>query len=166
MDTTNALFRRMIIVPFDARFEPGMEGYDPHIVKKLEAELPGIFNLVVEGYKRLLAQGAFTHSDATQTQLDEYRATLNPVIPWKQENLYIELFNENTEIHTSTVDLYQDFVLYCDQRGFRAPNYNSFSKRLHELMPEADKRRRQKRIEGKATWGFRGVRLLDGKDDF
>jgi P4 family phage/plasmid primase-like protien len=165
-DTTHALLRRLIIVPFDAKFAPGQEGFDPHILIKLKQELPGIFNLVIDGYKRLKAQGAFTHSEATMSQLDEYRASIDPVLPWKQENLDVQVFSEDSEVFSQGIDWYQDFVMYCEARGIRPIPYNTFMKRVNDLVPDMKKRHKQKRMDRKREWGYVGIKLIDGKDDF
>lgn len=168
LDTTNALFRRLIIIPFDAKFEPGMEGFDPYILDKLEKELPGIFNLIIDGYKRLKAQGKFTYSEATKAQLDDYRGSIDPVISWLDERVRVDpvFKDEESAIFSTVKDLYGDFRIHCDERGEKPPKYDSFAKNLAYRIDGSKDRHRQRRKNGHKLRGYLGVKLLDGKDDF
>jgi putative DNA primase/helicase len=58
-DFSDALFRRALVVPFNRRFTPGIDA-DPRLKHKLIAELPGIMNLALNAYARVIERGAFT----------------------------------------------------------------------------------------------------------
>ena len=56
-DFSDALFRRALVVPFNRQFKPELGNCDPMLKEKLVGELPGILRLVLNAYKRALAQG-------------------------------------------------------------------------------------------------------------
>ncbi|USD35991.1 phage/plasmid primase, P4 family [Ferrimonas sp. SCSIO 43195] len=53
-DTSHAMWRRMMILPFEASFEKSK--LDPQLMDKLEAELPGILNWAIRGTKKWVAR--------------------------------------------------------------------------------------------------------------
>jgi hypothetical protein len=58
-DFSDALFRRAMVVPFNRKFTPGVDA-DPRLKDKLIEELPGILNLALDAYARVIERGAFT----------------------------------------------------------------------------------------------------------
>ncbi|RTE02766.1 phage/plasmid primase, P4 family, partial [Paenibacillus whitsoniae] len=83
-DKSHAFPRRLIILPFRARFNA--DSADKHLREKLEAELPGILNFALKGLKRLRAQNyVFSPSQAAKQVLDEYRETINPILSFVSE---------------------------------------------------------------------------------
>jgi len=56
-DFSDALFRRALVVPFNRQFKPELGNCDPMLKEKLVEELPGILRMVLNAYKRALAQG-------------------------------------------------------------------------------------------------------------
>ncbi|MGP5563690.1 DNA primase family protein [Vreelandella alkaliphila] len=56
-DFSDALFRRALVVEFNNKFKPEMGNCDPHLKKKLVAELPGILNLALDAYSQALILG-------------------------------------------------------------------------------------------------------------
>lgn len=51
-DPTHGAKRRVIVIPF--RHQVSSKEKDPHLLDKLELELPGILNLAIKGYQRLV----------------------------------------------------------------------------------------------------------------
>jgi len=70
-DKTDGLYRRMLIVPFEAKFTDDIA--DKHIQSKLDLELSGIFNRIVKAYHYLLKSKEFTESEDVRRQLEDYR---------------------------------------------------------------------------------------------
>lgn len=71
-DLTDSFFRRLAIIPFNVRIPD--EEQDPDLAAKIiEKELPGIFNLVVDGLKRVLRQRHLTDSKLAKDVIEEYR---------------------------------------------------------------------------------------------
>ncbi|MGG2197549.1 phage/plasmid primase, P4 family [Paenibacillus validus] len=78
-DKSHAFPRRLVILPFRARFTS--ETADKHLREKLEGELPGVLNFALEGLKRLREQNyVFSRSRVAEQALAEYRANINPML--------------------------------------------------------------------------------------
>lgn len=54
-DPTHGAKRRIIVIPF--KYQVSSNEIDPHLLDKLKLELPGILNLAIEGYQRLVGNG-------------------------------------------------------------------------------------------------------------
>ena len=72
-DTSNGLLRRLAIIKMEAVFNPEVEGHDYFIKDKLMAELPGIYNLLIEAYGRLKERGMLAGTEIIKEALQEYR---------------------------------------------------------------------------------------------
>lgn len=79
-DTTNAIWRRMKMIPFYRTFDESTA--DPHLLDKLLPELPGILNWVMEGLVRLITNNRFTGATNAETAKQQYREQSNPVVQW------------------------------------------------------------------------------------
>jgi P4 family phage/plasmid primase-like protien len=144
-DTSPGLFRRLIIVPFNVAFEG--HKCDPFLQKKLGEELPGIFNLVLEGYQRLLTQGKFTYSETVEETVTNYRKDVDLVETFKTDRLSINGMKE--EEFTPLSKLYAEYYLYAESFGEKPEKYTIFCKRLRRHIPEYDKRIRRRPMDGK-----------------
>ena len=125
VEHTNAYFRRLLIVPFLATIPEAEQ--DPQLAATIIAtELPGIFNWVLTGLNRLLAQGRFTDSAAVRQQIEEYRHRADSVRSFLDDNGY-----EASSTHTIPRKLlYSDYRAYCLDEGNKPVNSNNFGKRL------------------------------------
>lgn len=83
-DFSDAVFRRALVLKFNARFSPDMEGFDPHLSGKLRAELPGILNLALKAYARATKEG-FTISESSKQAGDEWRLEADQVRQFVEE---------------------------------------------------------------------------------
>jgi len=72
-ENTYAIYRRMLIVPFKAKFEKAT-GIDKGIEDRVEAEMSGVYNRVLDAYDRLIKNnGEFSNSATAERALEEYR---------------------------------------------------------------------------------------------
>lgn len=71
VDRSDAVYNRLIIIPMN-RVVPQHER-DRDLKRKLDAELPGIFNWALRGLARLRQQGYFTVADASEYARAEYK---------------------------------------------------------------------------------------------
>ena len=94
-DTSDGYFRRLVIMPFNKRFyelkqgeqpQEGVSYMDVHLVDKLIAELPGIFNFSLNGLHDLMYHDyQFVRSSACDAVLEEYKKRQNPVITFIED---------------------------------------------------------------------------------
>lgn len=160
-DVTDAYFRRVLPVAFNAKFSHEAGNLDPFIEDKLLKERAGIFNLIVEGYHRLKAQGfRYTHSDKVQRLLKDYRDHSDPVKTWVEDNLNFHEISEARVVTTNKV--YSAYKIAAERGGFRPVTLNAFSQKLSKLVPDYEKRRGQ-HSKGNRERFLKGVELLSGE---
>lgn len=123
IEHNHAFFRRFLIIHFGITIENG----DPELAKNIIAtELPGVFNWVLDGLKRLLTQKKFTYSKEMNCILEEYKRDSDTVLTFLTE----EGFEKSIEAELKLSVFYQDYVSYCKRSGFKSGSKRLFSKRL------------------------------------
>lgn len=77
-DKTQGWYRRQLIIPFDKTFTPnsviGME-----MEKDMKEELPGIFNWLLEGLRRISLRGYFIMAEGIKTAQSDFKAINDPM---------------------------------------------------------------------------------------
>jgi len=122
-DQTHGFMRRLIIIPFNAKFSPEEPDYDPFIKEKLLTEngMKYLLRLAIAGLKRLLANKQFTDSAKVSEQLKEYEEINNPVI----------LFVKNHEIENQAAsDVYLKYASWCRENGLSPVSNINFGRIL------------------------------------
>lgn len=130
VEQTDAYFRRFLILPFNVTIEEDKQ--DKLLASKIiEDELPGILNWVLDGLKRLLAQGRFTKCKASDEILTRYKVESDSVQMFMEELNIIKSSNEK-EFHPLK-DVYKAYREYCTENGYKPLSKINFSKRLEVL---------------------------------
>lgn len=83
-DFSDAVFRRALVLKFNAKFSPDMEGFDPNLSDRLRAELPGILNLALSAYAKATEEG-FTMPESSKQAGDEWRLEADQVRQFTEE---------------------------------------------------------------------------------
>ena len=126
IEFTNAFFRRFLIVPFSQTIPE--EEQDPELAKRIiENELSGIFNWVLEGLQRILAQRKFTPSATIAEQNKNYRKAADSVALFVEDEGY-QPSDGYPNIYLKT--LYIDYKEFCSQNGYKACSIKTTSDRL------------------------------------
>lgn len=143
-DKTGAIQRRLVIVPFDAKFSPDDPDFRPYIKDELcEPEaMEYLIVLALKGLKRVLTNARFTVSSRVQSQLREYEENNNPIIGFVQDIGLDEIENEATK------DVYRKYKEYCIANNFQALSNIEFSRQLCKRCVLTTK---NQRIGGKVT---------------
>jgi P4 family phage/plasmid primase-like protien len=157
-DFSEGFIRRLLIVPFDAKFSADKGNVDPYIEEKLMAELPGIFNRVVEAYHRLIAQKGFTKSAIVDATITEYKDAQNTVFNW---------FNEAVEKYTGGLvpagNLYKSYVEWCKPMALRPVTTTKFG---YEMARLTGKKSYAKKVDGKSLRVYDDIRMILNVGDF
>ncbi len=124
-ENTEAYFRRFIIVPFEVII-PESER-DISLAKKIiQDELPGVFNWLLAGLKRILDNQRFTDSDKGEKALAEFKTQSDSVQLFVDENQY----EPSEENKTETATLYNEYKAFCKDDGYYPLGKNKFTKRM------------------------------------
>ena len=125
VEHTNAFFRRFLVIPFKVTIPEAEQ--DKRLAEKIiRDELPGVFNWVLDGLERLLAQEGFSECRAVDDAVNRYRAESDSVAMFTEEHGY----EPSPSNHKSLGELYSDYKSFCADDGFRPLGKKNFSKRL------------------------------------
>lgn len=118
-DKSDGFFRRCIIIPFDAVFKPGVEGYDPGIIHKVTTPTAKsyLFNIAISGLKKLLEKSYFDESDETKTLLNTYMINNNSVASW---------YAGVTQVSSNEIEAYGAYVKWCTTNNYKPCNIGKF----------------------------------------
>lgn len=128
VEHTYAFFERFLIIPFEEYIKP--ENRDPKLPAKIiEKELPGVFNWIMTGLRRLLKQNRISRCAASEKILNQFR----------KESDSVALFCEDRKAKPSKTDyvlsknLYFDYRSYCVDEGLKPLARKNFHSRLEDL---------------------------------
>lgn len=160
-DSSFGMYRRLLIVPFNATFSNRSASYDPDIRNKLYEESSGIFNQVLLSLYPLLERKRFSESQAVEDQVSEYREESDSDIKfWWGENVIAS--NSDTKIPVGT--FYRIFCEDARELGFKPMDIRKFGKRLREFV---DKDRFvRSRVDGKVHRCLTGYIVPQRDGDF
>lgn len=125
-DKTGAVQRRLVIVPFDAKFTSNDPDFRPFIKDELceQDSMEYLILLGLTALRRVLINAQFTTSSRVQGQLDEYEENNNPIIGFIKEIGLDGIENEPTKT------VYRKYKEYCICNNFQALSNIEFSKQI------------------------------------
>lgn len=129
-DKTGAVLRRLVMIPFNARFTKDDPDYDPYIKYKLikEDSLQYLIALAIEGLKRVLQNNEFTKSTKVEKVLIDYEEENNPVIAFINEVGIEEIVNQPTH------DVYLRYTVFCSHNQLQSLSKVAFSKQINKRL--------------------------------
>lgn len=128
-DDTDAFYRRWVIIDFPNKFEN--DEADPFILDKISTpeELAGLLNWALEGLKRLLKNGRFSHSISTEETRDRYIKASNPVLAFIDECIKSDFLS-----HEKKDVIYLAFCNFCRDVGLPTKAKNVFARELPQYI--------------------------------
>ena len=141
-DKTEGFIRRIVIVPFNAKFSKNDVDYDPFIEDKLMSDeaMSYLLRIAIEGLKRVIYNKQFTKSDKGESEKVDYMKLNNNVLEYFELEPHIE--NE------SVTDAYLAYCVWCTQNGCNAVKKLNFSKEIKKHFGLVSK---IKTIDGKSV---------------
>ncbi len=121
---SGAILRRLVIIPFNARFENGDPNFKPFIGDSLKGQesMEYLIQLGIKGLKRVLENRKFSASQKVQKELEEYEEINNPILGFFRECDAIE--NEQTS------EVYRLYQEYCITNSLTPMSAGEFSKQV------------------------------------
>lgn len=140
---SEAIIDRLIIVPFNASFNKGTEGFSPFIKYQLRSEecMEYLARIGIEGLKRVLATNAFTSAESVDAELAEYEESLNPI------STFFDEMGDSME-HEPTKKCYRLYDQFCYENALKPISHIEFSKQVKDYYGYEIK---TLRYEGKPT---------------
>ena len=145
--------RRWSILTFSESFI-GRE--DTQLDRKLQAELPGIFNWAVEGWTRFKARGHFAETEAGREVADEMLALGSPV------SAFVKSRCRTGAMYTTPMKpLFDEWKRYCGASNILdVGSVNRFARDIRACVPSL--RTCQLREDGTQTRVYRGIDVRPG----
>ena len=141
---SSAILRRLVIVPFNAKFDDKNPNFKPFIGDSLKGQesMEYMIQLGIQGLKRVLINRKFTSSQKVQDELDEFEVSNNPILGFFKECENEEVLIENEP----TSNVYKKYQEYCIANTLTPLSNGEFSKQVkkHFNLTIVDKK-----IQGK-----------------
>lgn len=127
-DKSDGFARRIVIVPFNAKFSKDDPDYDPFIEDKLlsDESMSYLLNIAIQGLHRVIYNRQFTKSDVGELEKTDYMKLNNNVLEWLELEPKIE--NE------SVADVYLAYQVWCTQNGCMPVKKLNFSKEIKKQL--------------------------------
>lgn len=137
-DKTGAVLRRLVIVPFNAKFSKDDPDYDPYIIYKLRQPdvMRYLCRLGIEGLQRVITNKAFTVSEKVEKAVEDYEIQNNPILLFLQDTELSKIINQPTK------DVHKAYRVFCIENGFSEMTLATFSKELGRRLGVTVARRR------------------------
>lgn len=129
-ESTEAYYRRLLIIPYNERILDDEQ--DPELERKIiDNELPGIFNWVLDGLESLLVRGKFSHCQASDDIIEDYKTLSNSLAIFLEEKGLTPDHNKANKVLNKTI-----FTAYDEWRkeyGEEKISASQLSKRLQSM---------------------------------
>ena len=134
-DKTQAVWRRILLVPFDLTLE---EKYQiKGKAEQLKRELPGILNWALIGLDRLNVKG-FTDPQGQRELMEEYRRDTDPARAFLMDH-YQDSLNGT---YVPCADVYKAYRAFCESNGYRGMGERGLGQHVRRLFPGVTRRYR------------------------
>lgn len=159
-DRSNAIWRRMILVPFNRRIA------ESHIVFGMSdpawwfesGEVPGILNWALVGLTRLLEQNRFTDSFQINSAIENYQGESNMI-----RRFLLDRFIEDPEEYLKSSEIYKEYATDALANGNKNPRNSAvFGREVCGLFPTVSHKRKQH--FGERDYYYIGLRRKLEKD--
>ncbi len=122
--TDNGFWRRVLMVPFSAN----MDNPDTGLKQKLLAELSGILNWALEGWRMYQSEGLVIPKVIAR-ESSAYREEMDIVVQWKQQ---CTAPLAGSEIRANL--LYRSFKTWAEENGFFGMNSSAFGRKVSPMV--------------------------------
>lgn len=141
-ETTNAVYRRVIILVFDRVIPDHMK--DTELAGKIiKSELAGVFNKILTAIPGVMKlNGKIPISTKSIEALDEYKILDDSIQAFIKEKFYKPSRSEKKEFG----EVYNEYAIYCMDNGLLKIAGNKFSTLIRRLGFEIDRARPKRNI--------------------
>ena len=159
-DTSEAFWRRWIVIDFPNTFPDDDPKTDPTILDKLitPEELSGFLNWALEGLRRLLSQNKFTTTKTREQVEREWIARTDSLRAFIAEQVTF-----NPDYFVTKDGLFEAYCDFCDERELIVIEKAMVGRRIKVLLPKILEF--TPRPTGKQVRAWKGIRLSPPYDN-
>jgi P4 family phage/plasmid primase-like protien len=150
-DKTQAVWRRIILVPFEKTVLPESQIKDLAVM--LKKELSGILNCAFDGLRKLNDTG-FVLPASHNEYIENYRKDADPARAFLLENYTVSNNSDSVECK----DLYNHYCQWCKDSGFENVNNRLFGQIVRRVFPDVD--RTQTGTGSNRTWRYSKLKVI------
>lgn len=146
-----ALYRRMVVIPFEHSIQP--EEQDKQLLDKLKSERDAIFSLAAKSLKEFVKSGYdFKMSKKGEAYLKSRIDALHSVEEFLSDRALVD-----EDCSVSAAVLYDNYKQWCIENALDADKRSEFKESVLTFNPSID----YKKVgpSKKRAWGFKGIRL-------
>lgn len=123
---SSAVFDRLVIIPFDAKFSKDDPDYDPFIKYKLRSEdvMEALIAKAIPSLREVLAEQEFAHCDRIRESMDEFEKSNNPILEFYEDLDEADYLNEPIKA------VYQKYYSFCLSNNLQAMSALEFQKQF------------------------------------
>lgn len=123
---SSAVFDRLVIIPFDAKFSKDDPDYDPFIKYKLRGEdvMEALIAKAIPALREVLAEQEFAHCDRIRDSMEEFEKSNNPILEFYEELDEADYLNEPIK------GVYQKYYSFCLSNNLQAMSALEFQKQF------------------------------------
>jgi P4 family phage/plasmid primase-like protien len=149
--------RRLLPIPCDLDLEKNPSAKIENLHDKIEAELPAIFNRIVNAYKRFKRQGGFSEGDIIAATVKNTLEEGNKFIHWLNDWVI-----QDDDAFIAISEAYSHFQETCEEglsERYRTSK-DAFAKKFRKQMKAWGAVSKVRKLDGKVVRGYLGVRCL------
>lgn len=156
-DKSEGYFRRLDFLPFTRHFSENEK--DTDLKTKLLEELPGIFNLAMEGLEQLQANNyKFSNCRVSEQLLVEYKVELSPMLQFFDDKVVAG--DEEKRIDNKIV--YSAFKAWAKENGYKSHSGISNKAFWREFEAEAKRRKIETTVGHSNSYRYHtGIKLVE-----
>lgn len=169
-DRTDALWRRLLFMPFEVKIPEEKRVAKEKLVKELCKELPGILNRALAGLARLLERGRFLDTETGKMVKEDQKRRSNTALAFVEECIVPEA---NTMYWHPKVEVYERYCDWCREQGIKHPQSGiEFGRTLVDYLKrnlpefEAKDFTGKNRHKGKLCNTYRHLKFRDEGDGY
>lgn len=125
-DRSGATFNRLQVILFDKSVPP--EKRINNLGALLNREKPGVFNVLIAAYRRLVGTGKFTRSDRSNVWREQYQRENDTEMIYATDHL---TYSPTERIGGQ--ELYDDYKFWCERNGFKPKNITQVAKEWRRI---------------------------------
>ena len=125
-----AIKRRLVIIPFNAKFSKDDPDFNARIKWDLQTQEVAeyLIQIGVKGLQRVLENQGFSDSDKVQEEIEEFERDNNPLLLFLDEVEVFEVLNHETK------EVFARYDTFCHENGFQKVAMQTFSKEITRLL--------------------------------
>ena len=151
-DSSDAFFRRWLILQFEQRFDPSTA--DRRILERLTtpAELSGLLRRGIEALPALRERGAFTATEATEAAAERFRTDADSVAGFLGDACELD-----PDARNPRTILFAAYREWCQDANRKPYGKQRFNRHVPALRPSVT----TTKIQGDIYWA--GIRVVGGR---